>query len=644
MAGVTAYAVRAEREAFDLPETVSLLHPEAIAKEQPSDLGDLLVELPNIDIAGGPRSIGQRTVIRGISDARVLYLLDGARQNFERGHNSRLFLEPELVKTIEVVRGPASALWGSGAIGGVVGLTTKDAADLLVPRQKFGTLLKGGFQSASDQGLGSASVYGLFGEEFDYLLHFTFRGAGDLHLGRGRLDHSGFNSFSGLARFTWSPGDHRLGFSALTFDQNQEVPSNPQSLGGQTNPLVERLSQQRNFLVKYGFSSEKSWLKPVLLVYHNSILIEENRVPIPRRDVTDFTTTGLSASNRTRLGLWEAVTQELTYGLDFYHDEGRATRDGKVRSEFPEAESDVIGLYVQDELTLWRRLSLTFGVRWDDFANRAQNSRQQTNEVTFRTGALWWLTKWLGLNLAYNEAFRAPSLQELFVSGTHFTCGPGCANLLVPNPNLNPEKAHNKEVGLRLKFDRLWFAEDKLRARASFFRNQVDDFIDSVVVFSPRPTPPFNLGPGGFTTNRNVRNAELEGFEVELSYEAPYGYVSASYAQTRGRDKTQNQPLANVAPDEWVVQAGLRHPEWGVSFDWRTRLVEDQDRVPQGVADTPGFTVHDLRLAWQPRIAALSGLRLEFAVDNLGNRDYREHLSLLKSAGRSFKTSLSLRF
>ncbi len=373
MAGVTAYATRSEREAFDLAETASVLGSEAITKEQPADLGDLLLELPNVDIAGGPRNIGQRSVIRGISDERILFLLDGARQNFVRGHNSRLFIEPELLKTVEVVRGPASAWWGSGAVGGVVGLTTKDASDLLSPGQRFGALLKGGFQSAADQGLGSASVYGLVGETFDYLLHFTFRGADDLRLGRGKLAHSGFDAFSSLAKFNFSPGDHRLGFTAITFDQNQEVPSNPQSQVGRTTPLVDRSSQQRNFLFNYQFDPESTWLKPKLLVYHNDLSIQEDRIPDPRRDRTFFTTTGVNVSNRSRLGPLGPVSQELTYGLDYYHDQGRATRDGKLRPEFPEAEADVVGLYLQDELKFLKRLALVGGVRFDDFQTQAKS-------------------------------------------------------------------------------------------------------------------------------------------------------------------------------------------------------------------------------------------------------------------------------
>ncbi|NJM11690.1 MAG: TonB-dependent receptor [Synechococcaceae cyanobacterium SM1_2_3] len=93
------------------------------------------------------------------------------------------------------------------------------------------------------------------------------------------------------------------------------------------------------------------------------------------------------------------------------------------------------------------------------------------------------VTSWFSLHAAYTEAFRAPDLTELFVSGTHFTCGPGCANLFVPNPNLKPEKAHNKEISARFRRDDLFMPGDQGRFRATYFRNDVDDFIDSIVIF-----------------------------------------------------------------------------------------------------------------------------------------------------------------
>ncbi|NCC30317.1 MAG: TonB-dependent receptor, partial [Gammaproteobacteria bacterium] len=116
-------AAKSDRDPFTIAESVSVIGREQIEAEQPSRLGDLLLDLPNVDIGGGPRGVGQQVVIRGLGDERILFLLDGARQNFDRAHNARVFIDPDLLKQVEVLRGPASALWGSGALGGVVALT-----------------------------------------------------------------------------------------------------------------------------------------------------------------------------------------------------------------------------------------------------------------------------------------------------------------------------------------------------------------------------------------------------------------------------------------------------------------------------------------------------------------------------------------
>jgi hemoglobin/transferrin/lactoferrin receptor protein len=117
--GVTVTATKTARDPFEVAESVSIVDQDRIEAAQASDLADLLEDLPNVDVAGGPRSIGQRVVIRGLSDDRILFVIDGARQNYNRAHDSRIFLDPDLFKQVEVLRGPASALWGSGALGGV---------------------------------------------------------------------------------------------------------------------------------------------------------------------------------------------------------------------------------------------------------------------------------------------------------------------------------------------------------------------------------------------------------------------------------------------------------------------------------------------------------------------------------------------
>ena len=116
---------------FEYPGQVSVVERDAIQTRQASDLEDVLQHVPGVLVDGGARRSGQAPTIRGFREEDILILLDGARQNFISGHDGRLFIEPDLLKSVEVVKGPISSLYGSGGLGGAIALTTVDASDFL---------------------------------------------------------------------------------------------------------------------------------------------------------------------------------------------------------------------------------------------------------------------------------------------------------------------------------------------------------------------------------------------------------------------------------------------------------------------------------------------------------------------------------
>ena len=414
--GVTVTATRNERDTFAVPETVTVISSEQLLRNQVDNIADVLEDTPGLAIAGGPRNIGTRVNIRGLDDSRVLFLLDGARQDFNRAHNSRIFIDPELLKQVEVVRGPASAIWGSGALGGVIAFQTKDAADLLRPGQQIGAKIKGGYRSADDQGLANGSIYGVLGDTFDYLLDFTYRNADDIRLGDGTdLKNSAFESYAGMAKFNWSPiQNHHLMFSAQTFDQKGGIPSNPQILSTPDN-LVDRETEQRNFTWRYRYdNADNPYLDPEILVFHNITKSDETRRTDGRRDFTDFTTTGINARNTTQFNWGEddQIKQALTYGVDYHHNKARAKRDGMPRDSFPDAKTDVVGIYLRDEITIWDRFIITPGVRWDYFESRNNTSsgagNNRDDEVSFKIGGVFKVTEWLSLWPLITKPFVHP--------------------------------------------------------------------------------------------------------------------------------------------------------------------------------------------------------------------------------------------
>ncbi|HEX9782875.1 MAG TPA: TonB-dependent receptor plug domain-containing protein, partial [Opitutaceae bacterium] len=130
---ISVTATRNPIKSFEYPGMVSVIGREEIQSRQASTPDDILKFVPNVDFAGGPRRTGETPSIRGFSGPDVIVIFDGARQNFGSAHDGRFFIDPNLLKQVEVLRGSASSLYGSGGTGGVIEFRTKDATDYLAP-------------------------------------------------------------------------------------------------------------------------------------------------------------------------------------------------------------------------------------------------------------------------------------------------------------------------------------------------------------------------------------------------------------------------------------------------------------------------------------------------------------------------------
>lgn len=663
---VTAVATRTERSVDEVPAAVSVISDDELNAEQADDLGEALENVPSVAISGGPRANAQSVVIRGIGGTRVLLSVDGARQNFDGGHRSRLLVDPALLKSVEVLRGPASGIYGSGAIGGVIAAETKDAADLLDAGENWGALLKLGYEDAASAEQQSATLFGRIGS-LDLLASISHQDEADLRQGGGEiLPFSALKTNNGLAKLGWFVGEaHEFSLGYKHFQRSGITPSNPSQEPDDDNPLLDRETQEGYSNLRYIYTPDAGPISNAqVTVYQNRLDVVEDRFGEPRHDELEFETRGGSA----QLSLdYDWLSQRLTIGADAYVDTASATRDGQPRPQFPDAEQTTWGVFVQDELSLFERLLLTPSARYDQFESRSNTGAAQdidASETSFGLGSLIRITGWLSLNASYGEAFRAPNLVENYASGTHFL-----GNEFRPNPDLSPENARNLDLGFRLKFASVLHDEDQLSFNATWFENRVEDFIETVVVtetagpfpppaqcLGPNPAPGcINIGPGtfifigGFSTSINLPEAELKGHELQANYRLGAWNLEVSKDQVRGENKSTGEPLLNIPAD--TLRAHLSWSKSAHRVGWRITHASAQNRVPPaneqiaGFFDpTPGYTVSDLYYRWTAQGDRFKGLSLTLGVDNISDRRYRRHLSLFNEAGRSGRASLSYRF
>ena len=327
----------------------------------------------------------------------------------------------------------------------------------------------------------------------------------------------------------------------------------------------------------------------------------------------------------------------LFYGLDGHTEDFVAQRSGASRPTPPEATTDIWGAYLGASIELLSDLQLDLGARYDDFATEAENLNQQSDDsdVSPSVALIWQASDAVQLTLRHDQAFRAPSSEELYTTGTHFCMGPAGCNVFVSNPDLKPEKARNTELLTRIQFapneqGGQWHFE------GAVFENRVDDFIEQNVdmTFFPVFDP-------GTTTWRNVDKATIKGFEMTSTYVQDALTVKLSYGQTRGKDDLTDAYLAQIPADTKTFDASYAWLNDSLTTGLRVSDVSSQQRVNSGDG-YDGYTLADLYASWTPAI--YDKLKIDLVVNNVTDRHHRQAWQELYEPGREVILSTKLSF
>jgi len=653
---VVVSATRTERPRFTTPASISLIRREEIETIQPYGFQDVFESIPGVSIQGGPRRIAEEPSIRGFADEQVVIRIDGTRQNFNKAHGGRFLLDPDLIQSIEVLRGASSSVYGSGALGGVFVIETVNGRDLTGGRDGIGARIKGGFQSNGEEWSSFNTLYGQTGA-FDFLGSFIYRDVGeDLEDGNGDdILASRDEIKNGLVKLGLEPAEHhRVELAVDLFDNTGRNPPNANATATATN-LVDRDTERTNTRLRYRYDDPANrWVNLDTAFYRNDIDTREFRFDDERIDTTDFETTGFELTNTTRLGTMAGEPVRLTYGTELYTDEQSGTRNGVDRLQFPDAEVEYRAGFIQAEVPLGAGLSVIPGVRFDAFDYTAATGFEDRDEdeLSPRVALGWQPHESLYFWAEYAEAFRAPSLTELFTDGVHFTVplGPGqvVINEFVPTPDLKSEQSEQVQIGGRFQKRDLFDAGIDFELDAVWHESDVDDFVDQVVIFisgqpSFDPRTQTLVFPG-ITTNFNV-DAEIKGFELDARLSHRIGYLQASLATVDSRRKTaEGGNLASIQPNRATLGAGLHLLGREVTVGAELVAAADRGDVPEGALRTPGFGKTDVFVNYLPKDGPLAGFEFRLAVDNLFDQDHRIHPNAIEQPGRSFRLSLAKDF
>ncbi len=671
---VTITATRSPLALLEAPATVSVIDARRIDRELASDIKELVRYEPGVSVRNSRARFGLTDFnIRGIDGNRVLLEVDAVRlpQAFAIGSFSnatRDGVDVDLLKRVEIVRGAASALYGSNAIGGVVAFTTKDPDDLLREGQALGGLLKLAYGEEDDGTAGSAALAARAGD-WSGLLAYTRRDSGS-------LDNQGRNDAPTPARTTPNPQDSysdsflikalwrpdaaytwRLTLEQTRTDVFTDVlnarSTTPAlsvlSLLGNDEQQRTRITVAQDFRLDGRFIDGGEWRLYRQDSETTQYTSEERRVTAGasttlrlRERVFRFAEDTVGAKMTLRKALdTGAVDHLLTWGVEFQESDIAQLRDGfelnrtsGVRSSFvgietfpvrdlPLTRTRETGIYLQDELRFgaW---ALSPALRVDRYELKptldsifaADNPgvvpvALRDTTVTPRLAVVWRAADQLAVFASYNTGFRAPPFNDVNIGFTNFI---GRYTAL-PNPGLRPERSDNRELGIR-------WTRGTAFAALSLYSNRYTDFIESLAFVGIQPGT-------GFTVfqSRNVADVEIHGAELTAALPLDRWLAGlrlrGAFSWSEGDDRNLNVPLNTVDPARMVVGLTYRPAgrSWGLELV--ATAVERKRRIDQRGGPffaPPGYVSFDLLWDWRLN----DRTTLNMGAFNLGDRKYWE--------------------
>ena len=546
-------------------QSTSVVGKRQIELTSPSSITGILDQVPGVTISrsGG---IGGQAFVRGLNtnDFRVPLFINGNRF---RGRNTLqfLFIPPEEIERVEVIRGPASGLFGSDALGGLINIVTKrakSAPDHSMPLQITGggTALTGGTSAGTTNGQADIEAAGM---GFDARVSYGIRQGGNYQTALGVIPNSDFRALGGSATIGYTPAPgHRISVDL----RNQRVSDG--TAGAPGAPSIRARSDDNRVdmasLAYSGAFAEGLVQQVEASVYVNSFYTEQTSVnnSVPSRNTfTESNVIGPTVVGGRMSGAipWTLAggQAKTTIGADFFNENrpgslswSQVTRynaAGQIAASAftpstqngPDTVQTSIGVFGLQEWLPTDQWTLSGSLRYDWINTQsalsplpsaallplyAASNNVVDSAVTGSVGAAYRPIEALELFGNVATSFRAPTTFDKYSSSVT------SSGLQLPNPSISPERGLTFEAGYRV---RLPSASLTLAA----FHSQFNNFIATVQV------------GGGNTQRQNVGTVTIDGAELEGRWQIlPNVTLFGTATTLLATNLTTNLPVPYITP------------------------------------------------------------------------------------------------
>jgi hemoglobin/transferrin/lactoferrin receptor protein len=686
---ITISAERTPSTVYNSTGTVTVITDRDMERHLVQGPRDLVRNEPGVSVSSSVRAGAGSFFIRGIGDNRVRLEVDGVRvpdypgSNVGPGLYSRDLIDYGSLRSVEVIRGPASALYGSDAIGGVVSFHLKDPSDYL---RQVGRDWYAGMSttfSSIDRSFAHTYTGAARKGAFEFLMQYTRRDGTESQLNSAtrRANPASFQSNNLLAKLIYETPDSgrwRLVGEALWRGTAIDMVS------ARTATITQQTIHDTNkrFRLSLDWTQQLSWAvadQVTVLVYGTDFDRQEHTdewrrsgvvapAPANRLRVSDFDFRQQIFGADVRFELnrqFAGVDHKLIYGVSVDHTMSSRPRNrtetnlvtnvttNVVAGEtypsknFPDTRTTQAAFYVQD-IIQFGAFRVTPAVRFDYYYLTPRTDAAFLNSnpgfavgnvsafaVSPKLGATYDLTENLRIFGQYARGFRAPPYDNAnfaFRNNAQFY-------EIIPNFGLRPETVNSFEAGLRGRF------ANGSSFQVSGFYNIYNDFIETATVGMNGPNTVFQY--------QNLASVRIWGFEARGEWRVtPEWTVTAAAAYANGTNQVTGAPIDSVDPLTGVASLRYTSPQnWSV--EGRARGALAKTRVSGATIFQPGgYAVFDLVGSYEinPHVTVRAGLfnlantRYFDAIDVAGLTTTNTSLELFRAPGRSLSVSVASKF
>lgn len=601
--------------ALESPQPTAVLSGEDLRTSQAPSLGETVNALAGVRSLSTGTGIG-KPVIRGLTSNRVLILDDGQRlETSQWGDEHSPNIETADAERIEVIRGPASVLYGSDALGGVINIIPRELPDALSGpgfiRGNF-TTAYGTNNKGADGTLGLEGAHGGFG----FRTSLTGRHSDDVLTPAGRLFNSGNEAIGGTAAAGYRGGWGSLTATYSHRDEHIQIHEDPAE--DPTATPNQRIGEDRGRISLSLPVGSASRLEA-------TAGYERNR----RREFEDAATTdvALGLLSRTWTGdvhLHHAPLGRFAgiVGISGLHN---AFEKFGEETLIPNNKAYNVGAYLFEQ-TDAGRWNFSFGARFDhrqldvesDTVLQVAAQTRKYNSVTGNLGLLYHVSEPVALVLNVGRGYRAPSAFDLFANGVH----EGTVAFERGNPALSNEHSLNTDIALRIQ-------NRTMGIEIGGFYNRIYDFIYT------RPTGTFDSASGFQIFDVVQGDARLVGFEAAAEvHPTPFLHLRTTADYVDGKNTTTNTPLPFVPPFRVSYSARLEGGPGGwisnAYFQFGGETNSKQTKLDPNDFAPEGYTVFNLGAGASFPLGRRT-VNLDLTLQNAFDKEYASFLSRFKT-------------